>query len=189
MTKLLVRRKQRRIVVAAFVCASLAVGRLASATDPSPASASPVESAAQPEASWGEYTNTFEGLPGRGSRLMFDLAIPRAGLYQVNWQAEVYSLDPHATLNGTCTIADDPAGSFYLDAANYDAETPSSGFTSNGGSTLPHYYRRVGGTFVAYIAGGTDLVLRCVSSAAAAAATAPSPDKILSAAMFARKLD
>jgi hypothetical protein len=144
---------------------------------------------AEPAPAWDEYTNSYEGIPGRGSRVLFDLPIPHPGLYQVTWQAEVYSLEPQAVLSGICSVVDDPAKAFYYDAAAYNPETPLSGFTSNGGYTPPYQYRRVSGGFVAYVEGGASLVLHCVSSLPADNGGAPQLDKILSASLFARKLD
>jgi hypothetical protein len=156
-----------------------------SAPPPAPAAVA----VSEPAPAWDEYTNSYESIPGRGSRMLFDLPIPHAGLYQVNWHAEVYSLDPQAALSGICSVVDDPAKAFYYDAAAYNQDTPQSGFTSNDGNTPPYQYRRVSGAFVAYVDGGAALVLRCVSSVSEDAGGAPAMDKILSASMFARKLD
>jgi hypothetical protein len=181
--------------IRAIACVLCGLISFSAAADPQLDAAAPSSSAPGQQAegatapAWDEYTNSYEGIPGRGSRQLFDLAIPHAGMYQVNWQAEVYSLEPQAALSGICSVVGDPAKNFYYDAAPYDQETSSSGFTSKDGSTMPYLYRRVSGAFLAYVDAGTDLVLRCVSSVAVDAGGPPVLDKILAASMFARKRD
>jgi hypothetical protein len=167
---------------AKFACADDAESQLAASAPAEP------EGGGQSRPAWQEYTSSYEGIAGRGSLRSFDLSIPEAGLYRVSWRAEVYSLEPQASLSGICSVAvADKA--LFLDAVPYDQNTPASGFTSRDGNSVPYVYRRIGSEFVAYVTAGADLTLRCASSAPAAAGEPALMDTLLAVSLFARKME
>ncbi len=130
-----------------------------------------------------EYSNAFQGVPGRGNLTSWNLAIPEAGLYQVRWEADLYSLPPAAALAGTCAVGDDPGQAFLYDAAAFSRQPGAAA------AGVRYLQEHVDGTFVAHLGAGTTLAIHCMSSERSGGESEASPHRMYGASLLARRIE